>query len=294
MLRSSIAPGYEDVPVLHDGNDEDELPPIRPLASLMTMSPAIRQAREAHKAKARRRTLIPDARERRDSVVPVGITIPPLPPTGFAVAALKETRHLNILMSRLSRTTALFATAIIGLLVLLVVKGQLAKTTAAESEESRQPAALPAPSPVPSPPKAEAAAAPAAPAIDRVEVGLSANAPDAEFRIDDGPWLANPYTGHVPRDDREHHVEARAEGFFPRVTTVRFTKDTLLEVTLQKITSRPAPARPAKRKDQAASSRSAPPPAPAPVATDEARPPSALEPARVRLPRPIDVRTPYE
>ena len=46
----------------------------------------------------------------------------------------------------------------------------------------------------------------------------------------------------LPRDDREHVIGVAAHGYVRRVTKVRFTRDVMLEVALEKVA--PAAARP--------------------------------------------------
>jgi hypothetical protein len=68
-----------------------------------------------------------------------------------------------------------------------------------------------------------------------VEIALEASPRSAQLRIDDGPALENPYAAHVPRDNRQHDIRVSAEGHYPRVVKVRFSKDIDLAVVLQTI-----------------------------------------------------------
>ena len=292
MPRNSMPP---DVPVLHD--DDDPPPEVRRVTRrLGVMVSEVLRGRPQP---------APPPRPRHDSIRPVGITIPPpAPSTSIFAVILSETRALTALMSRLNRTSAVFATAIVALLVVLVAKGRAAASadsasataptpppTTATEEPRRQPAPPAAP-PQEEPPARTAASA------QTVEVGFSANVPTAQFRVDGGPWLANPSTHRVPKDDREHRIEARADGYFSRFASARFTEDILLEVTLERIgaCACDGPVRPARHKEHAPTEAEHPDPATLSAAREERRAAASLDVFKGgQAPvRPIEQKSPYE
>jgi hypothetical protein len=158
---------------------------------------------------------------------PTTSTPPVVTPVEQAMTAtLHEARALRSGLSRLMRGGSVFAGAVIVLLGILVFQsGSSAarpnrQSTAAATNVDRVPAALPTP-----------------PADTHafIELGLTTSPRAAMFRIDDGPWVAGPYTANVPHDDREHEVHVAANGYFPRAVKLRFSKDTQLDIVLQKI-----------------------------------------------------------
>ncbi|MBK6691180.1 MAG: protein kinase [Myxococcales bacterium] len=72
------------------------------------------------------------------------------------------------------------------------------------------------------------AAAPPAP----IRVELRATPASARFKVDDGPWLPNPYDGTMPRDGIEHTVLAEAEGHQARTVRVKFDGDAVVRFVL--------------------------------------------------------------
>jgi serine/threonine-protein kinase len=71
-------------------------------------------------------------------------------------------------------------------------------------------------------------------APSEVSVSLHAWPPEAEMRLD-GRLVGNSYRGKVPRDTKEHIVEARAEGFAPRVETVVFSDNVDVDMKLERL-----------------------------------------------------------
>jgi serine/threonine-protein kinase len=79
----------------------------------------------------------------------------------------------------------------------------------------------------------EPAAAPAvASTPETVTLTLRAAPAETRFRIDDRPWVANPYEGKLPRDHAVHHVFADAPGFDAKTQDVRFDHDLSVHFTL--------------------------------------------------------------
>jgi hypothetical protein len=113
---------------------------------------------------------------------------------------------------------------------------------------------------------------------------VSASPREATFRVDRGPWLTNPYVGEVPRDGREHEVEVRADRCLPRISKVRFTKNTVLDVALQKVAGAAASI-PRKQSE--------PPPLPPPQLAPLAPLPTLGAVAPPRLPRELDRGDPW-
>jgi hypothetical protein len=155
-----------------------------------------------------------------DSLTPTA-SLPPAhaqrsPGHDLMMAALVETRALKSGLRGLLHGATFFATVIVALLALLVMQ---------TGTSSALPAARPTPPVV-------AAPAPSKPAV--VEIVLTTSPRAAVFRIDQGPWLAGPYVAQVPKDDREHDVYVAANGYLPRNVKVRFTKDTLFDIVLQR------------------------------------------------------------
>lgn len=91
-------------------------------------------------------------------------------------------------------------------------------------------------------PTADATAAPAPPgnetapsaAAEEMLVTLRAAPADARFKIDDGPWLENPFNSKRARDGKLHEVSVSADGYKTKVMEVRFDKDVILDVSLEK------------------------------------------------------------
>jgi len=103
--------------------------------------------------------------------------------------------------------------------------------------------------------------APETAADARVHLSLRASPPNARFILDGRTLTANPYEGDVARDEGEHHLVVRADGFETREVESRLTRDVNVDVTL------------------------APTPVPVPTAPER---PAAANPPTVRyVPRPV-------
>jgi eukaryotic-like serine/threonine-protein kinase len=81
-----------------------------------------------------------------------------------------------------------------------------------------------------------ASAKPAAHATedDTIAITLSAAPSSAQFTIDNGPPLGNPYRGRVHRDEWQHVVRIAAPNYDGRAVQVFFTKDVVVEVALER------------------------------------------------------------
>jgi serine/threonine-protein kinase len=71
-------------------------------------------------------------------------------------------------------------------------------------------------------------------AVQPITLTLRATPMETRFRIDDGPWLENPYIGSFPRDDRPHVIHAQAEGYPMKEGAVVFKEDVSIRFTLSK------------------------------------------------------------
>jgi len=75
----------------------------------------------------------------------------------------------------------------------------------------------------------------AAPISEEISLRLSATPPTARVVIDGESPRAAPLDMRVKKDDREHHVRFEADGYVPRMDTVRFTSNVALSVDLQAV-----------------------------------------------------------
>jgi len=107
-----------------------------------------------------------------------------------------------------------------GLAAATALRGSSLQTTAAAT------AGLPEPVTSEEPPQ------PAAPEL--LTLTLRASPAEAEFILDDGPPLENPFIGRVPRDGQQHTLRIRAEGYVAKVQSVVFDQDAVVEVSLQR------------------------------------------------------------
>lgn len=106
---------------------------------------------------------------------------------------------------------------------------------------------------------------------ERVQITLRATPPEAEFRIDGGRALTNPYLGHFTKDENDHQIVVSAEGYESKTIDVTFDRDLGLDVPLK----REKKARPRRRAQP-------PPPRPEPVPEPQPEPPSPLPAPRVK------------
>jgi eukaryotic-like serine/threonine-protein kinase len=105
-----------------------------------------------------------------------------------------------------------------------------------------------------------------------VEVSVTATPAAARFTLDGLALETNPFTRHIPRDDKPHTLAIAAPGFVGEERTIVLDRDVRLELALQPET-RPTAGRPSPR----------PPP-----------PPPADDPPRGRRPtKPIDTADPW-
>jgi hypothetical protein len=188
-------------------------------------------------------------------------------------AALTEAKSLSTRLTYINQGAMALAAVVVGLLVTLVIRTQRSPREIADKTPAHTQAAQLtelAVAPVVKPVAPVVAEAPP-PKADTVEIGLTASPQFSQFRIDQGPLLSNPYTGMLPRDGRDHEVYVSAVGYFPRVARVKFAKDLVFEIALQKI---PDP-------------QTAPPPLPR-----AARPRSDPQPTLQPLPQPVPTPSP--
>jgi len=109
-----------------------------------------------------------------------------------------------------------------------------------------------------------------------VSVTLRANPPEARFSIDGGPLLGNPYTAQLPKDELQHRIRIEAPGYLLRTRAVPFSKDLVIDLTLER-----APEPSTERTPNASKAHAdAPLPLPKPVASSKPK-------------RPIDTDDPW-
>jgi serine/threonine protein kinase len=85
---------------------------------------------------------------------------------------------------------------------------------------------------------------PAPPDFDRVNLRIDVRPLEATVFLDDQPLPANPHTVQVDRGSK-HVVRAEAPGFIAVTREVAATESTTLDLTLDRVASRPAPIAPA-------------------------------------------------
>jgi serine/threonine-protein kinase len=68
----------------------------------------------------------------------------------------------------------------------------------------------------------------------KVTLNLRASPEDAQFSIDGGPALGNPFQGEFPRDSRDHTIEIKASGYVTMTKTITYIDDRDLEVSLER------------------------------------------------------------
>ncbi len=74
---------------------------------------------------------------------------------------------------------------------------------------------------------------------NQITASFRADPPEAKFSIDDAGVLANPFTGHFPRDGAKHSVRIFAPGYSTKVEEVTFDDDQSLQLSLARDTSKP-------------------------------------------------------
>lgn len=79
---------------------------------------------------------------------------------------------------------------------------------------------------------------PSAP-LSEITASFRADPPEAKFSIDDAGALANPFTGHFPRDGAKHSVRIFAPGYSTKIEEVTFDDDQSLQLSLARDTSKP-------------------------------------------------------
>ncbi|WP_233261970.1 serine/threonine-protein kinase [Vitiosangium sp. GDMCC 1.1324] len=135
------------------------------------------------------------------------------------------------------------------------------------------PAAAP-PAPVPVPPPV-AAARPEQPAPqpeerevvpEEIEFSLRVVPSGARVELDGRPLTGNPFAGRFTKDDQQHELRISAAGFEPLVKELRFEKDMMLELSLQRRGADLRRTRPSKSR-AAAATAAAPAQAPAAAAS---------------------------
>lgn len=120
--------------------------------------------------------------------------------------------------------------AALGAIVWMLATNDDAATTPTETSP---PAVVETAAPAPS---SHATASPPKP--QDMIVTLRATPADARFKIDDGPWLENPFNEKRIRDGKRHEVSVSADGYETKVMSVRFDKDVILDVSLEKQTTK--------------------------------------------------------
>ncbi|WP_257460751.1 serine/threonine protein kinase [Archangium lipolyticum] len=141
---------------------------------------------------------------------------------------------------------------------LLLVAGGVALVSVSRPREPSSPAvsamavaaAAPTPAPLPTPPaevlasssqvvappKPEAVEPPAReePPAEEIELHIQVVPRGAVVQLDGEVLPSNPYTGSFPRDGAVHQLRVSAAGFTPLVKELRFEKDLMLELNLQR------------------------------------------------------------
>jgi serine/threonine-protein kinase len=121
----------------------------------------------------------------------------------------------------------------IGLAGLAVVVGVgWAASRPSEPAQGADPAAASAPPPPVETPRAIPTTPPPVPTS--VRVTLRALPSSATFVIDQGKRVDNPFVGDLPRDGFDHQVKVSAPGYKSKTITVRFDKDVVLDVNLER------------------------------------------------------------
>jgi len=139
-----------------------------------------------------------------------------------------------------------------------------------------------------SPLAAGASVAPGASANDEVTLRLTTNPPTARVAIDGDAPRPAPLDTRVKRDDREHRIVIEADGYVPRVETVRFTSNLALAVDLQQVAAADAKS---AGKGKPAAGRVIPPNPPAVAARAPEAPAAAPQPV---APAPVPTPPPGE
>ncbi|MET0340947.1 MAG: serine/threonine-protein kinase [Polyangiales bacterium] len=114
-------------------------------------------------------------------------------------------------------------------------------------------------------------------AAESVIIDLKVSPPEAEVTLDGTP-LSLPFSGEFSKSSAVHHLEASAEGHRFLRRSVRFDQDQVIQLVLEPLSDRPAPAR------RGAAPR--PPTEPAPAEQPAAQPPAIAAPPAPEEPAP--------
>jgi eukaryotic-like serine/threonine-protein kinase len=140
---------------------------------------------------------------------------------------------------RRNRIVLLAALALGSLLVIgvaLAAGGSSTSTTVATATATASASS----SAAPTVPTTSASAAPSASSEqNQITASFRADPPEARFSIDDAGVLANPFTGHFPRDSAKHSVRIFAQGYTTKIEEVTFDDDQSLQLSLARDMSKP-------------------------------------------------------